>query len=726
MAAKPITTAALELAARGIPVFPLKANKRPCQVGAWKDASTDQAAVARLFADPLASLIGVPTGAVSGFDILDIDPRKGGDLWERENAQRLPATRTHATRSGGTHYLMRHTPGCGGTSADRIAPGVDIRSDGGYAVWWPAHGFATAGTLHAPWPDWLLLANLRNINPNTPVPNAEDLSPPDAASLLALLAVMPNPESVTRDDYTAVNLAVQGCIRSLEALNRDVDPSAVYDAAAEWSARWDSADASDYEAERVRWDEDWSTRDRDISGWRHLLGMAQRFGADVSAFTLAAATAEFGALPPEPESAVVSTPPAALRPAITSYRFRRGHNPYGDRRWLVHQTLPEIGVAFLAGQYAAGKTFVALDLAYSVMAGERFAGVDVDRKGGVLFLAAEGESEIPVRLEAILQTRGSASTTDLPFIWLDDVPVLLASDGKDKLIAAVRDAAAQFRAEGIHLALVVVDTVAAAAGWTDENNAAEAQAAIRVMQALAKETGALVLAVDHHGKDQNAGVRGSTAKSAGAEAVLSVLGEKQVNGTTTDRRLALHKVRGGASGRELPFDLQTVDVGVDAKGRPVTTCVVDWRAHERPPAVEKLPRTASAALSVLREMIADNAGAAVAETAWREACDDRRISTADDKDGRGKAFRRAYALLLDRKAVESKGGQVSLGAVRCTDFASLTGPDISDISDNVRVCPPGGRTDDPDISDICLEGMSNVRSVRPHRDMSGELGAMLS
>ncbi len=189
-----------------------------------------------------------------------------------------------------------------GNSASRIAPGVDVRGDGGYAVAWDQHGLRSEGDVWAAWPDWLLIEALRRTNPNTPVPNAADLAPPDAATLLDLLASMPNPAETTRDDYTAVNLAVQGCVRSLEALNLLDDPAPVYDAAAEWSARWDSADATDYAGERARWDDDWSHRDRDISGWRHLLGLAGKLGADVTRFALAAASAEFGALPPEPDN----------------------------------------------------------------------------------------------------------------------------------------------------------------------------------------------------------------------------------------------------------------------------------------------------------------------------------------------------------------------------------------------------------------------------------------
>ncbi len=129
--------AALDLADQCIPVFPLGQNKRPACENGFKDASLDPQAIARMFANPIAALIGVPTGEASGYDVLDVDPRNGGEDWVRENAHRLPRTRIHFTRSGGFHYLFTHTRGMR-NSASKIAPGIDIRGDGGYVVWWPA------------------------------------------------------------------------------------------------------------------------------------------------------------------------------------------------------------------------------------------------------------------------------------------------------------------------------------------------------------------------------------------------------------------------------------------------------------------------------------------------------------------------------------------------------------------------------------------------------------
>jgi hypothetical protein len=114
-----------------------------------------------LFSRYPGELIGIPTGAVSGFDVLDLDPRHGSDAWFHANRDRLPPTRTHSTQSGGLHMLFRHSEGVR-CSAGKIAPGVDVRGDGGYVVYWPAAGLSVsnAGAL-AGWPAWLLAS----INP---------------------------------------------------------------------------------------------------------------------------------------------------------------------------------------------------------------------------------------------------------------------------------------------------------------------------------------------------------------------------------------------------------------------------------------------------------------------------------------------------------------------------------------------------------------------------------
>jgi hypothetical protein len=141
---------------RPVPVFPCLATKAPACPNGFKAAVTDPAAVQVLWAKYPGQLVGVPTGQNSGFDVLDIDPRHGGQEWLDANGYRLPETRTHQTKSGGCHLLFAHKSGLR-NSAGKIAPGVDIRGDGGYIIWWPAAKLPVlSNTPIADWPEWLL------------------------------------------------------------------------------------------------------------------------------------------------------------------------------------------------------------------------------------------------------------------------------------------------------------------------------------------------------------------------------------------------------------------------------------------------------------------------------------------------------------------------------------------------------------------------------------------
>ena len=98
--------------------------------------------------------MGVPTGAVSGLDVLDVDA--AGLVWLDQNYSRLPATRAHETRSGGRHLLFNHAQGLR-CSAGRVATGVDVRADGGYVIWWPRAVLRVLSDAPvADWPRWLL------------------------------------------------------------------------------------------------------------------------------------------------------------------------------------------------------------------------------------------------------------------------------------------------------------------------------------------------------------------------------------------------------------------------------------------------------------------------------------------------------------------------------------------------------------------------------------------
>jgi hypothetical protein len=261
------------------------------------------------------------------------------------------------------------------------------------------------------------------------------------------------------------------------------------------------------------------------------------------------------------------------------------------KRWLLVKILPQKGLALLSGQSGTYKTFLAFDLAVAVMSKESFAGHPMKRQGGVLFIAAESQDEVRPRLQGVARAklvtaadrasddRRLLDTARLPFVWSEQCPRLAADgDGAFKeLREIVRKAADGLLARtGFPLALIVIDTLMAAADFKDANDRAEAQKVMNALRRIANEFDVLVLVVDHFGKDESKGTAGASSKEAAADTVLAALGTKSLSGKVTNTRLALRKVRGAKQGEEIPYWTRSVPLGNDAEGEIINTLAVVW------------------------------------------------------------------------------------------------------------------------------------------------------
>jgi len=127
---------ALKLLAKGVSIIPIGKNKRPL-IPTWVEFQAKRALPATVegWYDtfPEANIGGL-TGAISGFVVIDIDPRHGGSL------DSLPKsalnTTTIKTGNGGYHLYYKYQKGI--TNKAGVFPGIDIRGDGGYVVMPPS------------------------------------------------------------------------------------------------------------------------------------------------------------------------------------------------------------------------------------------------------------------------------------------------------------------------------------------------------------------------------------------------------------------------------------------------------------------------------------------------------------------------------------------------------------------------------------------------------------
>jgi hypothetical protein len=259
---------------------------------------------------------------------------------------------------------------------------------------------------------------------------------------------------------------------------------------------------------------------------------------------------------------------------------------------LVKGVLPETGLAGILGQSGGGKTFQALHLGVRLIADcqqdfyiDRYR---IKRKGGVLYFVLEGKSAFPLRVSAAFEeVMGKqmqlGDKSKLPFAWNYYEPRLF-NQGVDNMLMLVEREAKRMRTEfSVDLVAIFIDTMGLAARYESEDKAAQVQQVLSDLKHLGEVTGSLVIPVDHMGKDQEKGGRGSSAKRDIPETLLACLGDRDANGVMSNLRMALHKVRDGEAGRIIPYKLEIVPRGADPDGDPITTCVVKWEPNRAPP-----------------------------------------------------------------------------------------------------------------------------------------------
>jgi hypothetical protein len=252
---KSIMAAALAYATRGWSVFPAPPEKKK----SFKSAKHSNGRNWGMTADPEeirrdwrrwpSANVGIPTGAVNGIWVLEADTLEGHDVdgiaalrrLEDENG-RLPDTLMAVSPSGSIHYYFKWPTGAIITnSASKIAPGIDVRGEGGMVIAPPSikagvgiYKWLNDGTYIADAPDWLVALAAskaadfddgnreRNEANQRPTRRAPPPSPPP---WLALLATADTERGISTDRQ---DLPPPADVAKIEAALDAVDPDIGY------------------------------------------------------------------------------------------------------------------------------------------------------------------------------------------------------------------------------------------------------------------------------------------------------------------------------------------------------------------------------------------------------------------------------------------------------------------------------------------------------------------
>ena len=155
--------AALTYSSRGYNVIPVGADKKPLiKWEAYQRQRTTPEQIQRWFGGRQERNIGLVTGEISNLFVVDTDTPES----IKEIQDQLPenlVTPIQKTPHGGRHFFFKHIEGF--SNRARVAPGVDIRTDGGYVVASPS----TDGDGRR-W-EWLEGLSLLDVEP-APLPDA--------------------------------------------------------------------------------------------------------------------------------------------------------------------------------------------------------------------------------------------------------------------------------------------------------------------------------------------------------------------------------------------------------------------------------------------------------------------------------------------------------------------------------------------------------------------------
>jgi hypothetical protein len=139
-----ILDAALDYAAAGYSVIPVRSDKTPYTPHGLKDASQDPDTIRKWWETWSDANVAIACGRVSGnLVVLDVDMKNGKngkrsiEIWEAEHGD-FPGTVMANTPSGGVHYFFRVEDPSQYKNTVEALVGVDIRGDGAYVLVYPS------------------------------------------------------------------------------------------------------------------------------------------------------------------------------------------------------------------------------------------------------------------------------------------------------------------------------------------------------------------------------------------------------------------------------------------------------------------------------------------------------------------------------------------------------------------------------------------------------------
>ncbi len=541
---------AVAWAERGISVFPCRHDKKPLTEHGFYDAETDPNKVRALFEfyGNDAVMIGGRMGG--GIFAIDVDLYKpGADAWYKAAVDEgaLPETRVHETKSGGIHLLYE-----GDAASAVIAPGVDVKGEGGYIILPGTPGYTVRQTGIAEAPP-RLVELIRHQSRAQKASTTTDLEHQvtSADSFHEPLALLAARKAAAGMDHVDILLYLQ------KVLNSSVAAAPQHPR----HARWHKIVGDDGgELSRIAYSAHIKyNRDSEIE--RHLL--------EVEPGILDAIENDAGALFPNLAREAVMIEPDGDVAIPDEWPFIGKHFSEDEElegaAFSIYPIVVDDEVSVMFAEPKSGKTAIALTLGLHLATGIPFGEFKIPEPGAVLYFALEGTRAINLRRAAWKKTileGGHVIPDNPPFFSIEQSMSFYADKARDQYAKKIKIAEDWYIKRGYpKLRLIVIDTLTRAMSGGDQNSAEDTAKLFSIVSAIrAYGIRAHVMFVHH--KARTGGVRGSTNIEAEPDVLFDVSKDKN----TVSLKIA--RARSIEDGGSYHFRLTGIELGNNQQGFP--------------------------------------------------------------------------------------------------------------------------------------------------------------
>jgi hypothetical protein len=244
-----------------------------------------------------------------------------------------------------------------------------------------------------------------------------------------------------------------------------------------------------------------------------------------------------------------------------SYTIEEGRNQ-PPVQWLVEDLIEEQTMCAMYGDTGCTKSFLAIDLGMHLALGKDWFGLKVYRSVPVVYVAVEGGGGMIKRVNGWLE---SHDDTEIPNNFRIDRDPIYPTNKE-----SIRNFIEYYKELGFEKGFVFIDTLNANARADGLNeDGTDMGLIVDAFQVIGRELNSSYMIVHHSGKDESRGMRGHSSLKASLDTVI------HVEPSGSNYKWSIEKLKEGEDQKVYGYEAPVVDLGVDAKGKSITTLVVN-------------------------------------------------------------------------------------------------------------------------------------------------------